>query len=399
MSKGFTLIELLIVIGVIAVLAVVVVLVLNPLELLKQSRDSSRVSDLATISSALGIFVTDTSGNGSLGQASTTYVSIADPSATSTAGDHCEGLHLPTSTYAYHCASPSAFKNVDGTGWIPVNFSSISSGPPFGSLPTDPISLAASNFYYTYTTDGGTKYELNSIMESGKQRTIALLNPPVRNLPGAIAQGSSFDLSNLFNTSGLVGYWPMEEGNGITMRDLSGSGMNGTLGGAGVWVSGKIGAFAINLQSSENMIFNPTSSLPTNSLTASAWVNISSNNDFQVFNESWASVAGAWTLYGNNSGGPTIKFGVVDNSVVAHQVTCATTLNTWHFIAGTYDGSNVSAYLDGVICGQTALSSQTLYAGLRPSAFAQNPGSMDDVRLYNRALSSAEIEALYNAQK
>ena len=47
-KKGFTLIELLIVIAIIAILAVVVVLVLNPAELLRQSRDSQRLSDIST---------------------------------------------------------------------------------------------------------------------------------------------------------------------------------------------------------------------------------------------------------------------------------------------------------------------------------------------------------------
>ena len=55
-QKGFTLIELLIVIAIIAILAVVVVLTLNPAELLRQARDSNRISDFATIKSALALY-------------------------------------------------------------------------------------------------------------------------------------------------------------------------------------------------------------------------------------------------------------------------------------------------------------------------------------------------------
>ncbi|KKU14411.1 MAG: hypothetical protein UX23_C0018G0001, partial [Parcubacteria group bacterium GW2011_GWB1_45_9] len=54
MKKGFTLIELLIVIGLLAILSTVAVLVINPAELLRQARDSQRVSDLGTVHSALG---------------------------------------------------------------------------------------------------------------------------------------------------------------------------------------------------------------------------------------------------------------------------------------------------------------------------------------------------------
>ncbi len=64
-------IELLVVIGILAILSIVVILVINPTELLKQARDSSRVSDLATINSALNLYVVDNS-SGSLGTASTT---------------------------------------------------------------------------------------------------------------------------------------------------------------------------------------------------------------------------------------------------------------------------------------------------------------------------------------
>ena len=53
-KKGFTLIEFLVVIAIIAILAVVVVLTLNPAELLRQARDSNRVSDFATFKSAIG---------------------------------------------------------------------------------------------------------------------------------------------------------------------------------------------------------------------------------------------------------------------------------------------------------------------------------------------------------
>jgi prepilin-type N-terminal cleavage/methylation domain-containing protein len=60
--RGFTLIELLVVIAIIAVLAIVVVLTLNPAQLLKQSRDSGRLSDMNTITSALNIYNEDQGG-------------------------------------------------------------------------------------------------------------------------------------------------------------------------------------------------------------------------------------------------------------------------------------------------------------------------------------------------
>jgi prepilin-type N-terminal cleavage/methylation domain-containing protein len=60
--KGFTLIELLVVLAIIAVLAVVVVLVLNPAELLRQSRDSQRLSDMSTLDDAINFYAANTGG-------------------------------------------------------------------------------------------------------------------------------------------------------------------------------------------------------------------------------------------------------------------------------------------------------------------------------------------------
>ena len=70
--SSFTLIELLITIGIISILSLIVILILNPQELIKQTRDTTRLSDLATINTALTLFQTDTGGSGSMGNGSTT---------------------------------------------------------------------------------------------------------------------------------------------------------------------------------------------------------------------------------------------------------------------------------------------------------------------------------------
>src|ERR1700733_11386860 len=118
--SGFTLIELLVVIAIIAVLAVIVILTLNPAELLRQSRDSNRLSDMSTLNSAMVLYNEDVN-LASLGSASTLYPSVSDAAATSTAGDQCQGLGALTLPviWSYQCAASTTFKAIDGTGWVP----------------------------------------------------------------------------------------------------------------------------------------------------------------------------------------------------------------------------------------------------------------------------------------
>jgi len=199
-KKGFTLIELLVVIAIIAILAVVVVLVLNPAQLLAQSRDSNRVSDLSTISSALSLYQTDQSDASgyTLGNASSVYMSYPDASST------CGDLSLPTlpSGYTWGCSSASNYRITNNTGWIPVNFSSISSGAPFGSLPIDPTNSTSSGLYYTYTTSG-SQYELTAAMESSKYQ---------KGGSGDVISGDGASLSTVYAKGTNLALEPLDYG-------------------------------------------------------------------------------------------------------------------------------------------------------------------------------------------
>ena len=178
MKKGFTVIELLVVIAILAVVAVVVILVLNPAALLQGARDGNRLSDLATLDSAVGLFSAD---GGSLGLANTLYVSIPDPSATSTAGDQCQGLGLPSlpTGWNYQCAATSSYRKTYGTGWMPLNFSTASFGTPLSILPIDPTNKTSSAFYYTYVRTGRSM----KLLPRSRARNIRLSTDQARWFP------------------------------------------------------------------------------------------------------------------------------------------------------------------------------------------------------------------------
>jgi prepilin-type N-terminal cleavage/methylation domain-containing protein len=401
--SGFTLIELLVVIAILAVLAVVVVLTLNPAGILQESRDSTRLSDMADLTNAINLFGADVFTTNALGTANMVYLSVPDPTATSTAGDQCQGLGLPPlpAAYSYHCASASAYRQTNGTGWIPLNFSAATFGSPFSVLPVDPTNTTSSGLYYAYMTNG-QKYELTSEMESAKY--IPLMASDGGSYDGLYQKGSQLDITPPFRNYGLVGYWPLNEGTGTIAYDYSGNKDNASWSGTQAGTSGYYSAGEADLWpwagtfdgSTDYAATNAAASLVVgNVFTLSAWVKVTgTTNDSQVIGY---NAGGGMPSLQINSGYIRIVAGGVSQigtSTVAIQDT------NWHYVVWTKNGSTNVIYLDGVnvtgsLTNITMVSTVTqVYLG--STGF---PGLIDDARIYNRALSAADIQALYNAEK
>jgi len=144
-KSAFTLLELLIVIGVLAIIATTVALTLNPAELLRQGNDSRRIVELQSINKAIQLAQTDDTSL-FLGSSGVVYLSLPDTNP------NCSNYSLPSlpTGYSYACQTPSNFRRVDGTGWLPINFTALSMGSPFSALPIDPENDDDDNLYYTY---------------------------------------------------------------------------------------------------------------------------------------------------------------------------------------------------------------------------------------------------------
>lgn len=157
MSKGFTLLELIIVIGILAILGTVSVLVLNPAQLFAQARDTTRIQDLQTLNSALGLYVSSVSSpdlDGGTASCSTLCYTGASGVAA-----NCGTRHGTKTT------TIDSTREVDGNGWVPVAFSTLPGGAPLSALPVDPTN--DSTYFYSYACDNTNKtYELNADLES-----------------------------------------------------------------------------------------------------------------------------------------------------------------------------------------------------------------------------------------
>ena len=394
---SFTLIELLVVLALVAILSVVVILTLNPAELLKQARDSNRLSDLATINTALNLFSTDVIG-GFMGTSTIVYTSLVN--TVNPATTTCAGMGLPAlpTGWTYNCpTSTQSLRNTDGTGWIPVNFQRISSNSPISQLPIDPQN-ATSTKYYTYVTGGSWK--VMATPES--QKYLATAGTDGGSNIGQFEVGNNMSLAPF--ADGLIGWWKFDEGSGTSTVDSSGYNWSTDFiqrSQTYSWIDGKIGK-AINWQ--------PTCTLNCSGTNSRVVVNLSA--DFSLVPGSmavWVKPTVANNLYTIIRGGSIGLDGRVwfrGTYSNGFNFTGTFSAGEWAHIIATYDGVTIKLYKDGnllssAVKDNTLSTSTTQFViGARDDSYMDYfNGLIDDVRIYNRALSAAEILSLYNATK
>jgi chitodextrinase len=202
-----------------------------------------------------------------------------------------------------------------------------------------------------------------------------------------------------------VAAYGFNEGTGSTVSDLSGHNLTGTIVGATWTNQGKYGnALSFNGTSSYVDLGNPAALQLTGSMTLEAWVKAAANptNDGQIVAKSDTSAG--WQLKTTPDTGPEM-FGVfVTNSAGSRVKRFSTTtrsLNAWYHIAGVYNAAGtLNIYVNGALDNGTlqgTIPAANLNAavnaniGRRAGGYYFN-GMIDEVRIYNRALSQTEIQ-------
>ncbi len=203
-------------------------------------------------------------------------------------------------------------------------------------------------------------------------------------------------------TDNLVGYWTFdgEDVAGVTAYDRSGRGNNGTLTAGPVRAIGKIGQ-SLDFNGSTQYVSVPsTSSLQiTNDIAVSAWVFLDTNtsNDLAI-------------VVKVNAATPDYTFYISASDFLAFYANgLGSILSTgtivpdgqWHHVLASRSGSVMSFYKDGVAVG-TSTFSGSFATNANALLIAGDTGAstfldakVDDVRIYNRALSVDEIKRLY----
>ena len=214
--------------------------------------------------------------------------------------------------------------------------------------------------------------------------------------------------------SGLTAAYSFEQGPGPTVSDASGNGSTGTISGATWTAAGKYGdALSFNGATSSVDLGNPTPLRLTGSATWAAWVRADSNpaDDGQIIAKSGASNGSlSWQFKTSPDTGPhTFAVGVSGNgsSMTQRYSTTVRALDTWYHVAGVYDATarSLDIYVNGVL--DNGVLSGTVPAsmfdsgvsatiGQRSSGGFNFDGTIDELQIFNRALSASEIQTVMN---
>ena len=258
---------------------------------------------------------------------------------------------------------------------------------------------------YAPFTAGGTSQFFNGSIDDVRIYNRALSAGEVAQLYQQGAAKVNKSPTSLL-TSGLVGYWTFDGATttwssataGIT-GDLSGNFNTGTLTNMNRATSpaiGKIGqglkfdgvGTAVNVAGSASFNFSGNASI-------SAWIKVASHN------------GGYRRIVHTGSNRLFLLLNTANKIALATSGTeydngfAYTADNKWHLVTGTFNGTSCFVYLDGAFqtsyaCGAILTGNNSVRIGAFDGVNQEFTGGIDDVRIYNRALSASEVLQLYN---
>lgn len=222
-------------------------------------------------------------------------------------------------------------------------------------------------------------------------------------------------------TSGLVGYWKLDEEEGIYTADYSGNSLHGTLTNMDAgsdWVTGQFNN-SLDFDSSNDQVVVPHNSKLdlTGQLSISFWVDrnsVTGTQDFiaktdgaNIWQYAVRGVGDEISFYYCSGTGADCTVGPSDTELRTSSANMTT--GTWYHVVITYNDTfnRAKIYVDGaeaatsIISGTPSASSilsssEDFQIGWSNASGTQANATLDDVRVYNRELTSAEVANLYN---
>jgi plastocyanin/3D (Asp-Asp-Asp) domain-containing protein len=188
----------------------------------------------------------------------------------------------------------------------------------------------------------------------------------------------------------------LNETSGSSAADASGNGGNGTLTGSAAWSSGKLGG-AVRLDGNDDWVALPRQRLQGD-FTLALWINLEGSLERQ--NPIVGSKADGYyrlTFEPYSWGGTQyrgvlqLRNGNVNFNIAADKPIAA---GNWNHIAIVRTGARVTLYLNGVAAGSGSTDDLVAFDALGRHENNYFNGALDDLRIYDRALSAIEVQTL-----
>jgi hypothetical protein len=210
-----------------------------------------------------------------------------------------------------------------------------------------------------------------------------------------------------------VAYWDFDEGSGQYVNDNSNFKNNGTRGGSTsaqsddpTWVVGKFGN-ALHFDGTNDYARVPHSNIlaVTGHLTIDAWVKARGSATYLAIADKYHTISGTaygYTFYLHHGTATLCIYSGSNGFIDSVYTTSDLRDDTWHHVAGVYNGTNVSVYIDGKVERSKpwsygpAFSTDHLGIGTRFSGLPMYfDGRIDELRIQKRAYSATEIKNIY----
>jgi hypothetical protein len=196
---------------------------------------------------------------------------------------------------------------------------------------------------------------------------------------------------------GRVASFGFDEGTGTVANDRSGSNNKGTLSGPAWTTAGKVGR-ALNFDGVNDLVTvaDSASLHLTTGMTIDAWVRPTRANDWSTVALKERPSGLSYALYASDSASHAAGY-INSGGDLAAPASAATAVNAWTHMAVTYDGTSLKLYVNGTLVRTTpasgAMTSSTgaLRIGGNNVWGEWFAGTIDELNVYNRALTAAEI--------
>ncbi len=232
----------------------------------------------------------------------------------------------------------------------------------------------------------------NGLLDDFRIYNTALSDAEIRAIAGTVEE-----------TKEIVGWWKLDEMSGNVAFDSSGNGNDGIIIGDPEWVTGWDGG-ALRFDGVDDSINCGNDAIfdLTDEVTLAAWVNANDMGSGQ--DNPWLGKGDTSYMIKNFRTGYDIEFFIYDGGWFSAHYTVDDSFNgEWHHVAGTYDGSVLQIYLDGIVgedafldhVGNIDVTSYTVTIGTNSQVAGRfSDATLDDCRIYNWALSADEILAI-----